>query len=221
MAFMLSPGSSPTGSPGLVQPAAAEPAPAPTASPDPGRGPVVIAVVGGVSLREVSPRAIAVAFHEASSPQALRMQPVGRCRVCRNRHKFAPPRALVPGRWYVVMDPRGRPFPATSAVDIVLPEGERVLAPVTGTVRAVKRYRLYGRHPDFRMAINPAGIRHRQVVIIHLRSVTLERGDRVVAGQTVLGRARRFPFRSQVDRYVRGGRPHVHIEVKGAESSVA
>lgn len=43
-------------------------------------------------------------------------------------------------------------------------------------------------------------------------------GDRVVAGVTPLGRARSFPFRSQVDRYVRGGRPHVHVEVVDARA---
>jgi hypothetical protein len=51
-------------------------------------------------------------------------------------------------------------------------------------------------------------------VIIHLRDARVRRGERVVASQTVLGWARRFPFESQVDRYVRDRFPHVHIEVK-------
>lgn len=112
------------------------------------------------------------------------------------------------------MDSRGRPFPATSAVDIVVRTGTPVLAPVTGTVRNVKRYRLYRRYPDIRVAIAPDADPSRRVVLIHLRGVTLQRGDRVEASKTVIGRVRSFSFESQVDRYVHGSFPHVHIEVR-------
>jgi hypothetical protein len=101
-------------------------------------------------------------------------------------------------------------------VDVVLRRRDRVLAPVTGRIRSVRRYRLYGRYRDVRVAIVPEGRPHRLVVVIHLRGVRIRRGEHVVASETVLGRARRFPFRSQVDRYVRGRFPHVHIEVKRA-----
>jgi murein DD-endopeptidase MepM/ murein hydrolase activator NlpD len=104
-------------------------------------------------------------------------------------------------------------------VDIVLRPGVPVLAPVDGTVRNVRRYRLYRRYPDVRVAIAPDADPGRRVVVIHLRGVTLQRGDRVEASTTVIGRARSFPFESQVDRYVRGSFPHVHIEVRrGAEA---
>ena len=115
---------------------------------------------------------------------------------------------------YLVMDSRGRPAPATSAVDVVLRRSDRVLSPVTGHVWNVRRYRLYGRYRDLRVAIVPEGRPDRLVVVIHLRDVRVRRGDQVIASQTVLGRARRFPFLSQVDRYVSGRFPHVHIEVK-------
>ncbi|MDQ3932873.1 MAG: M23 family metallopeptidase, partial [Actinomycetota bacterium] len=55
-----------------------------------------------------------------------------------------------------------------------------------------------------------------RVVMIHLRDVRAFAGQRVEAGQTIIaGSANRFPFASQIDRYlgdVPG--PHVHIEVK-------
>jgi len=81
------------------------------------------------------------------------------------------------------------------------------------------RYRLYRRYPDIRVAIAPDADPRRRLVVIHLRGVTLQRGDRVEASTTVIGTVRSFPFESQVDRYVRGSSPHVHIEVRhGAEA---
>ena len=175
----------------------------------------VVAEAGGITLRLVTADALAVAFHEASRRGARSLRPTGVCVVCRNRTKFKPPppKQDLP---YIVMDSRERPFPATSAVDVVLRSGTPVLAPVNGTVRNVKRYRLYRRYPDIRVAIAPDADPRRRVVVIHLRGVTLQRGDRVRASTSVIGRVRSFPFESQVDRYVRGSFPHVHIEVRNS-----
>ena len=174
----------------------------------------VFAVAGGVRLRLPDPRPVALAYHEASMPRRVVLRPRGSCVVCRNRHKFRPPQVGPSVLEYLVMDSRGRPAPATSAVDVVLRRSDRVLSPVTGHVWNVRRYRLYGRYRDLRVAIVPEGRPDRLVVVIHLRDVRVRRGDQVIASQTVLGRARRFPFLSQVDRYVSGRFPHVHIEVK-------
>jgi hypothetical protein len=174
----------------------------------------VFATTGGLELQLVSPATLAVAFHEAAREGAVALTPRGGCAVCRNRAKFTPPPPSGRDPSYIVMDSRGRSAPATSAVDVVLPRRTPVLAPVTGTVRNVKGYRLYRRYPDIRVAIAPDADPRRRVVVIHLRGVTLQRGDRVVASTTVIGRVRSFPFRSQVDRYVRGSSPHVHIEVR-------
>lgn len=173
----------------------------------------VFAEVGGIQLRLVADDAVAVAFHEAARRGARALRPTGTCSVCRNRSKFRPLSGQGDLR-YIVMDSRGRPSPATSAVDIALRAGTSILAPVNGTVRNVKRYRLYRRYSDVRVAIAPDADPGRRVVLIHLRGVTLRRGDRVDASTTVIGRVRSFPFESQVDRYVRGSFPHVHIEVR-------
>jgi hypothetical protein len=172
------------------------------------------AVSDGVSLVLVSPKALAVAFHEASYRDATALRPLGRCRTCRNRTKFTPPLPRNRDLWYIVTDTRGRDTPATSAADIVLPRGETVLAPVSGTVTRVKRYRLYSSYRDVRVEIRPQGVPDRRVVLIHLAGVHLGRGDHVEASTTRIGEVRRFGFESQVDRYVRGRHPHVHMEVK-------
>jgi hypothetical protein len=174
----------------------------------------VFAVAGGIRLRLPDARLVALAYHEASMPRRMVLRPRGSCAVCRNRGKFRPPQVGPSELEYMVMDSRGRSAPATSAVDVVLRRSDPVLSPVTGRVWSVRRYRLYGRYPDVRVAILPERRPDRLVVLLHLRDVRLRRGEQVVASQTVLGRARRFPFLSQVDRYVRGRFPHVHIEVK-------
>jgi hypothetical protein len=199
-------------------PAPLAPRPAPQPDEEALSGPApelpVFAVAGGVRLRLPEARPVSLAYHEASMPRHVVLRPRGSCVVCRNRGKYRPAQVGPSQLEYVVMDSRGRPAAATSAVDVVLHPSDRVLSPVTGRVWRVRRYRLYGRYPDVRVAILPEGRRDRLVIVIHLRDVSVRRGDPVIASETVLGRPRRFPFLSQVDRYVRGRFPHVHIEVK-------
>ncbi|HYH28081.1 MAG TPA: hypothetical protein VEA19_04785 [Actinomycetota bacterium] len=190
--------------PGRLAPAV----PASSAEPLP-----VFATADGVEVRLVSAETIAVAFHEASRKRAMAMTPHGVCVVCRNRGKFRPPPGGSRELPYLVLDSRGRRFAATSAVDLVLPEGSVVRAPVSGVVTGYKRYRLYDRYPDARVAIRPDGHPDREVVMIHLAGVRLQRGQRVEASVTEIGSVRRFPFESHVERYA-GRHPHVHLEVK-------
>jgi hypothetical protein len=92
--------------------------------------------------------------------------------------------------------------------------GAGVLAPVSGTVTGVKRYYLYGRHLDYRVAIRPDGRPELRVVLIHVDQVRVRKGDTVTAGATVLAAPRVFRFHSQVNTYVKSNAPHVHLEVK-------
>jgi hypothetical protein len=202
-----------------VSPATPTPSPSPRATPlvvPASRGePLPVFGVGdGIRLRLPTDSAVAVAFHEASYRDAVRLRPLGVCAPCRNRWKFTPPRPVDRALRYIVMDTRGRSQPATSAVDIVVRRNTEIVSPVDGVVRRVKRYRLYGRYRDLRVEIRPDDVRRRRVVMLHLSHVRLRRGDRVEASVTRIGLARRLPFESQVDRYVAGRYPHVHLEVK-------
>jgi hypothetical protein len=185
-------------------------------------GPVVFASGWGVSgwgvrLHLPADEVRAVAFHEASFPGAVGLRPMGRCGLCRHP-RFEAPADDRSGLRYLVLPPRGRGSPPTSAVDVVVGPEAVVRSPVTGRVRSVERYRLYGRHRDVRVALRPNGAPGIDVVILHLRGVRLSEGDRVEASVTPIGRARRFAFRSQVDRFVPGGLPHVHLEVVDARA---
>jgi hypothetical protein len=173
---------------------------------------LAFAVVRGLRLMLPHPYPGPVAFHEASKPQALRLYPVGHL-VQNNNPGFIPgPNRIGPSYW--VLSSRGRGRPATSAVDVVVPNGALITAPVSGRVAEVRQYPLYGRILDWRVAIEPAGYPGLQVVLIHLLRPRVAVGDRVIAGTTPLAAVRLLGFTSQVDDVTHQHLPHTHIEVK-------
>jgi hypothetical protein len=116
--------------------------------------------------------------------------------------------------WGVVEATRRRGTHPHSAVDLAMPYGEVVYAPVTGHVAAVEPYLLYGRIPDLRMKLVPDAAPGVEVVVLHVDGAMVQAGDRLVAGQTPLAVTPRvLPFASTVEK-VSGPLPHVHIEVR-------
>jgi hypothetical protein len=176
-------------------------------------GTVRLAAVRGLTLYVPGKKVSFTGYHEAATDVGLALGPFGRCAHNYNRTKFhAPSRS--PGMSYVVMSSRGRPNPATSAVDAVMPANALALSPVTGVVANVKRYRLYNTYRDYRISISPTGRPDLRVIVIHLDGLLVGRGSVLFAGVTPLGRPRVFPFRSQVNDYVGPDIPHIHVEVK-------
>lgn len=173
------------------------------------------AEVDGLVLRLPDPKTILVAFHEASRAEALALTPLGQLIANDNPSKFTAGED-VEGPGYRVLTSRGRPRPATSAADLVLPSGATVSAPVSGTVVEVLEYSLYGRLHDWRVVISPADRPGLAVVLIHLQAPAVAVGDVVEAGVTPLGTVRQLPFRSHVDDYTGAAHPHTHLEVKAA-----
>jgi hypothetical protein len=201
----------------LLGPAPARAEAAPSASPSIITLPIPetrpFATVRGLTLYLPVALPLLLGYHEASLPGTVRLTPLGRCVHDFNRTKFKKPTSTA-GPDYLVMSSRGRPYPATSAADVAMRIHQPVLSPVSGTVESVKRYRLYDRYPDLRISFVPAADPSLRVVVIHVTGVLIHRGDQVVAGVTVIGTPRVFPFSSQVNDYVGPGIPHVHIEVK-------
>lgn len=156
----------------------------------------VFATVGGLEMHALSDAVQINGFHQASSPGSRAMTPVGADNT--------------------VLPSRGRGSPATSAVDIVLVKGEHVVSPVTGTVVGNDVYQLYGRTNDRRLTIRSSDHPHLEIVILHVAGVTVDAGDEVVGGETVIAdSARKLPFSSQVDAETAPNAwPHVHLEVK-------
>lgn len=173
------------------------------------------AAVEGLRLVLPHPQPVAVAFHEANLAAALAMTPVGRLAANDNATKFQPPPDAA-GPAYHVLSSRGRGRPATSAVDVVVPEGSPVRAAVTGRVVEAREYALPGGGRDWRVVVESRDQPHLSVVTIHLTAPQVRVGDEVVAGTTALGTVRQLPFTSHVD-YVTGQRlPHAHLEVKAS-----
>jgi hypothetical protein len=170
----------------------------------------------GVLVHLPAPGPILVAFHEAVKDDAVAMTPIGTLERNANRRRYPEPPPDAPGSAYIVMRTRHRDTPPTSAADVVYPAGTPIRAPVTGRVTGIRVYSLYGLVDDYRVAILPRGAPHVRVVMIHLTSLEVEKGDLVFATLSVLGRPRVLPFGSQVDDYQDEGEPHVHIEVKDA-----
>lgn len=119
-----------------------------------------------------------------------------------------------------VMSSRGRGTGSTTAVDIVIPDGDRIVAPVTGTVVAVVRYRLYCGRLDWKLVIRPRARPDLRVLVLHLGRPSARKGDLVTAGITPIGRARSGDFpNAQKNDYFPAGYPHVHIEVERNRAS--
>lgn len=173
------------------------------------------AEIDGLPLVLPHPRPVAVAFHEASQAEALALQPVGSLEANDNTARFTAP-ADEPGPAYRILPSRGRGRPATSAVDVVVPNGELATAPVTGTVVEVREYALYGGLDDWRVVVQPDLRPDLHVVLIHLHAPHVEVGDVVVAGQSKIGLPRLLSFTSHVDYVLDDEHPHVHMEVKAA-----
>ncbi|MEX1047682.1 MAG: hypothetical protein WD050_09840 [Actinomycetota bacterium] len=179
--------------------------------PEPGE-PVSFSRVQGLVLSLPVQHPEVVGYHQAYYPDAQVQHPIGHLVRNQNTYMFeAPPDTIGPP--YRILPSRGRGTPATSAVDIVVKRLADVTSPVTGRVVRAKHYRLYGAYRDWRIEIAPEGHADLRVVMIHLTNVRVRRGDQVSATLTVIGQARKLPFRSQVDDFG-GGDPHVHIEVK-------
>jgi hypothetical protein len=168
---------------------------------DPADRTEVFAQVGDLALRLPSHAVVVHGFHEASNRTSFAMTPVG-----------DEPR---------VLPSRGRPAPATSAVDIVLVDDEPVRSPITGTVEVAESFHVYGKHPDRRIVLVPDDAPELRVVVLHVTGVAVTPGDRVEAGVSVLAEsARRFPFRSQIDdETAPDAWPHVHYEVRPADEA--
>ena len=189
------------------------PAERPSPPPDPEPRWDAFAHAGGVTLYLPAEDPVAIVYHEAAFHDALALHPLGHIVHNYNKWKFDSPKHRTPGPNYMVASSRGRDTPATSAADVVLRHTTPFRSPVTGRVVEVRPYHLYCRYPDLEVKIRPAGETGHSVVMIHLRGLRVRPGDEVFATLSVIGFARVFPFRSQVDDYVLGGNPHVHIEI--------
>ena len=156
------------------------------------------ATTHGVTLVHPADRVERVAFHQSNHDGARELQ------------------ALETAVNPFVLESRERDTPATTATDIVVDPDGAIRAPVTGTVKRSGGYTLYCKYRDDYLVIAPDEAPHLEVKLLHIDGVQVQRGDRVVAGETVVApRPTPLPFTSQVDEVATAAPawPHVHLEV--------
>jgi len=154
--------------------------------------------VGGITIVHPSSRVEHIGFHESSNDGARRLEPL--------------PTAIDP----VVLESRERGNDPQTAADIVVDPAVEIRAPVTGTVLRGGGYTLYCDYSDHYVVIEPDEHPGWEVKILHIADAFVGRGDRVVAGETVIAPGPTLlPFPSQVDEVATAKPPwpHVHIEV--------
>ncbi|MDB4103122.1 M23 family metallopeptidase [Acidimicrobiales bacterium] len=159
---------------------------------------VTLGQAGSTTIRIPAGLVELIGFHEASHPGSKAIN------------------AAASGLPAMVLSSRGRGTPAQSAVDIVVPPGEPLRAPVTGTVVAARQYVLYCKHQDSLVYIEPDGLPGWQVRLFHVQGDLPAVGSRVIAGETVVasGGANPLPFESQIDEFTaEPSWPHTHLEV--------
>lgn len=180
-----------------------------------------LGVADGVELLVPGVDPVVVSYHEASRTGVVDIDPAGE--LVRNENATRAFDAVGgEGPAFLVQVSRGRRPGPTTAVDVVLRDGDEVLAPVTGTVVEVRPYLLYGAHEDVRIELVPDGHPDVRVVLIHVEGVSVATGDRVTAGEVIADGARGFPFEAVVDRATAPERHgHVHLEVKRVDPVTA
>jgi len=194
-----------TAAPVTALPVTAPPEAAPTTQPPvPLRTRTVVeqpwlpfAAVQEVVLHHPSAMVEKVGFHESNHDGALPMTPL--------------PTAVDP----IVLESRERDTAPTGSADVVSHPQVEIRSPVTGTVKRGGRYVLYCDHYDYYVVIEPDGRPGWEVKVLHIAGLFVGKGDRVVAGETVIApRPTQLPFESQVDEVTgQPAWPHVHIEV--------
>jgi len=115
----------------------------------------------------------------------------------------------------------GRAGEPDTAADIGANPGTDVYSPVSGTVLQARDYLLYGKHPDWEIHIRPDGHPELDLVLIHVEDVSIQAGDRVVAGVTRIAAVRDLTrvMYLQLATYTLNGGAHVHIQLNGVDAT--
>lgn len=110
---------------------------------------------------------------------------------------------------------RSRPGKPDTAADVGADPGSDVIAPVSGTVIKVKKFKLYGQFPDYEIHIQPRGYPTIDCVLIHVSDVSCKPGDQVVAGVSRIAAIRKLDRRvgPQLKSYTKNGGHHTHIQL--------
>jgi len=114
---------------------------------------------------------------------------------------------------------RARPGEPDTATDVGALPGADVFAPVSGTIVKIKRYKLYGKHDDCEIHIQPKGWPDIDLVMIHVTDLSAGVGDEVVGGVTRIAAIRKLSNKvhHQLRDYTDDGGDHAHLQLNSAK----
>jgi murein DD-endopeptidase MepM/ murein hydrolase activator NlpD len=155
------------------------------------------ATVGEVTLHHPARRVERIGFHESGHDGARQQEPRQISTVSST------------------MSSRNRGNGSRTAADIAIHPDDEIRSPVTGTVIRAGTYTLYCKYSDHYLVIEPDARPGYEVKVLHFEGLSVQKGDRVVAGQTRVGsNVRTLPFESQIDKTTADpSNGHIHIEV--------
>ncbi len=103
---------------------------------------------------------------------------------------------------------------ATGSVLVGAAPGVPVTAPISGTVTAIKQYKLYGKYDDVQVDIRPEEMSGITVSILFVDEPVVSIGEVVTAGKTQLGKVRDCPedLGQQLAIYTHDSGSHVFVQ---------
>jgi hypothetical protein len=103
---------------------------------------------------------------------------------------------------------------ATGSILVGAAPGSPVRAPVSGTVTAVKQYKLYGKYDDVQVDIRPEEMSGITITMLFIEDPVVSIGEVVTAGKTALGKVRACPedLGKQLAAYTHDSGSHVFMQ---------
>jgi hypothetical protein len=116
---------------------------------------------------------------------------------------------------YHLLKSDGRSLSNTGSVDVGAAPGTPIVAPVSGVVKGVSEYMLYGKYPDIQVDIAPDGVSDATLTLLFVDEPTVTIGQTVEAGKTQIGLVREASgdLGKRLAEYTHDSGSHVHIQV--------
>jgi murein DD-endopeptidase MepM/ murein hydrolase activator NlpD len=154
-----------------------------------------------------------IAYQPVTDSQAIAFSPIGEQANSNAVVRFF--RGIFSGdaaiHYYILS---GKGSTPTGAILIGAPAGCPVAAPISGTVTAVKYYKLYGKYDDVQVDIRPEEMSGITFSILFIDEPAVSIGEVVTAGKTAIGKVRACPeeLGRQLSVYTRDEGSHVFMQ---------
>jgi hypothetical protein len=154
-----------------------------------------------------------IAYQPVSDDRVVQFSPIGDQANSNGLVRFF--RGIFSGkpsvRYYLLS---GEGKGATGSILVGAAPGCPVTAPVSGTVTAVKQYKLYGKYDDVQVNIRPEEMSGITISMLFIDEPVVSIGEVVTAGKTQIGKVRECPdeLGKQLGTYTHDSGSHVFMQ---------